>query len=148
MRFPALSIFAALFPLVMLFSGCSWLPKYMEAKAAINARYEAKEEKLELRYSQGQISDENYELQYEELYRQWDNELTAAKARAQGYEVADSRSTTRKRRSRASSATAASSSSAQPARFETYTAEYVGSSSRDSSSNNAGRSSSPAQPPQ
>lgn len=135
---------AALCALAMVLSGCSWLPAYMKAKAAINTRYEAKEAKLEQRYAQGQMSDESYERQYEELYRQWDQELTVAKARAQGYEVSSSRGSSRKRQSSSASRNA----SAKPPQFDTYTAEYVGSTSSSSSGANASSSSSEAKPPQ
>ena len=90
---------------------------------AINARYEKKEENIERLYAQGRISDATYDRMYEQLYRDWDQELTVAKARAQGLEVAGSRTSSRKRRSAAPS----TSSSAESARFDTYSAEYVGS---------------------
>ncbi len=127
----------------MFLSGCAWLPAYMKAKSAINARYAEKEEKIERQYALGQMSDATYERRYEELYRQWDEELTVAKARAQGLKVASSRGSTSKRRS--SGSRPAPTSTQESSRFDTYTAEYVGENSGSPSS--AG-SSSPATPPQ
>lgn len=116
----------------------------MKAKAAINARYEEKEAQIERRYAAGQISDETYDKQYEELYRRWDEELTIAKARAQGYEAASSGSSSRKRRS--SHANSSADNRTKPAQqFDTYTAEYVGSMSQSSGSGSAGSSTSQPQ---
>ena len=146
MRFQAFSTLAASLALAMLLSGCSWLPEYMKAKAAINARYEKKEENIELRYSRGQISDETYERLYEELYKQWDNELTIAKARAQGVDVASSQRSSRKRRTASSKPSAGTTATTTSPQFDTYTAEYVGSSSRDSGSGGGSAASSDAKP--
>lgn len=142
MRFRVFSIFAALFALTIWVSGCSWLPTYMKAKAAINERYEKKEAQIEARYAKGQISDETYDRLYEELYAQWDNELTVAKARAQGYEVASSQRSSRKRR------TSGPSPNSNVDRFETYTTEYVGSTSREGGSASSRTNSSASQPAQ
>lgn len=118
-RFLAAGVLAILLGL----SGCAWVPKYLEAKMAINARYEKKEENIERLYAQGRISDATYDRMYEQLYRAWDQELTVAKARAQGLDVAGSRPSSPKRRSTAPS----TSPAAESARFDTYSAEYVGS---------------------
>lgn len=149
MRFRGFTIVAGVFASAILLSGCSWLPTYMKAKAAINERYEKREAQIERRYAAGQMSDERYEKEYEVLYRQWDEELTVAKARAQGYEVSSSGRTSRKRR--APSASANSSASAgdrtKPAQqFDTYTAEYVGSASQPSGSGGSGSPPSPRAP--
>lgn len=141
MRFRKSLVSAVLLGMALVLSGCAWLPAYMKAKAAINERYAGKEEQIERRYALGQISDATYDRQYEELYRQWDEELTIAKARAQGLKVASSRGSSSKRR--ASSNRPASSQ--ESSRFDTYTAEYVGGSS---SSESPGSSPAPAQPPQ
>lgn len=119
---------AVLLVTAMVLTGCAWLPAYMKAKAAINERYAEKEEKIERRYALGQISDATYDRLYEELYRQWDEELTVAKARAQGLKVASSRSSSSKRRGSSNRPT----STQEPSRFDTYTAEYVGAGSESS----------------
>jgi hypothetical protein len=77
------------------------------------------------------MSDESYDQQYEELYRQWDQELTVAKARAQGLKVTDTQSSSRKRRtaSRRSSggpSPAVVAPGSAPTTFDTQTTEYVG----------------------
>jgi hypothetical protein len=148
MRFQTFSTLAASLALMMLLSGCSWLPEYMKAKAAINAKYEKREENIELRYSRGQISDETYERLYEDLYKQWDNELTIAKAKAQGVQVASTQRSSRKRRTASTKPTPSATTTAETsgARFDTYTAEYVGSSSRGSGSGGSGSTSSEAKP--
>lgn len=108
----------------------------MKAKAAINARYEEKEAQIERRYAAGQMSDETYYKEYEDLYRRWDDELTIAKARAQGYEMTASGGTSRKRRSSQLNSSADGRNKPAP-QFDTYTAEYVGSPSPSSGSGSA-----------
>lgn len=137
-----------MFALAILLSGCSWLPTYMKAKAAINERYEKKEAQIERQYAAGQMSDERYEKEYEVLYRQWDEELTIAKARAQGYEVTSTGGTSRKRRasSHTNSNSTASARTKPTQQFDTYTAEYVGSASQSSGQGGAGSSSSSQAP--
>jgi hypothetical protein len=126
-----LFLFAIVFTLAFSVTGCAWLPTYVKAKMAIDARYREKERKLDLRYSLGQISDASYEKEYDELYRQWDRELTIAKARAQGIDVAQTGSSSRRR---------SSSATTKPVRFETQSTEYVGSSLEPSVATGSGSS--------
>jgi hypothetical protein len=100
----------AILILLLLAPGCAsvdWMPRYLEAKVRIDTRYRNQMTSLRMQRIRGQISSSYYDRRSRALEAQWDRELTAAKARAQGRSTSSHRSSS----GRSSSSRGRSSSS-------------------------------------